>query len=783
MSAARSFAGKEDGTPFCEAPSWPFRATSHVPWLVLLIACSQYSASCIPAAFARNFRHAEVTFNAVRPVNNAENKPYAVVVTEFFHHGEIDPKGAKLLVVAANNEAVPTRILQLGPGDYCRLAFQTIPRQTRYDVFYGGEEPPRNVPPWTNRDGLLLETREYKHCNPNSLEAVREAFDSARPIGAGYVEGVHHSSNPYTLKAEPFLSRYSGFLNIETAGTYGFLTTSRDASFLLINDKLVVAAPGLHGPMRHARPGSRKDIQLAPGAHKFDYYHLAAGPEAVMAAAWEVNPLEEKPKPAAIPPSVFRTEQIGTLPAEVVTTRTLKSVPDFLVAVVGDVPLPDNPDPLVGVSFRNTSPQSLMAAGNVHWDFGDGQSSSEVNPNHVYLRPGLYEVTLTIRRLGRDLSTTNRIYIDRPLLTHRDEKKFHKLDDYLTIVRAYDPKVLDAASLRQLVEAYDAKAASMESLEPQAETPEEEETQPPRPEPASPGGRRSPADPEPAEETTLKYIEQAVQAGQVAFLDPGSKAAGDDDLLKLARIVAPMARDRLARSETAFQIWEGASRKVGSPEGKAECFVEAADIAINDLLKPAAMKTVLEAATRNLADTNTGRLAARLACIWGDFHAATGDGLAAREAYVKAERIAGQDRRYIERTAWRGAHSRSVEAFLRDNDYHRAIGQIRLWQTEFPTERIDGFLTLMYAKYWANLEQWDQAIAQAEQLQAVNPDSPYVDQILVLAAECEVKRKRPDRAIATLRSLLNEYPGSPLVPEVKKTLASLEAGEADTKRK
>ena len=56
---------------------------------------------------------------------------------------------------------------------------------------------------------------------------------------------------------------------------------------------------------------------------------------------------------------------------------------------------------------------------------------------------------------------------------------------------------------------------------------------------------------------------------------------------------------------------------------------------------------------------------------------------------------------------------------------------------------------------------------------AVNPDSPYIDQLLLLAAECEVKRDKLDRALATLESLLKDYPGSPLVPVVRKRLAEL----------
>ncbi|MDZ7617452.1 MAG: tetratricopeptide repeat protein, partial [Patescibacteria group bacterium] len=384
--------------------------------------------------------------------------------------------------------------------------------------------------------------------------------------------------------------------------------------------------------------------------------------------------------------------------------------------------------------------------------------------------------------LGRELAMSNRVYIDRPLLTRRDEKTFHKLDDYLPVLEGYDPKALDAASLRQLVEAYLAKAAGLENPEPQEEAakvaaPEAASTQI---EPPATGRRRLPAEPESEPVTARSYLEKALAAGQVAFVDAQSKATGDDELLKLARIIAPVARDQLTRSDVAFQIWEGASRRVRNPEAKAECFVEAADIAINDLLKAAAMKPVLEAAARSMVDASDGRQAARLAGIWGDFHAATGDGPAARDAYRKAEQVTAHHGKYTERTAWRGAHSRSVEAFLRDGEYHRAVDQLRKWQTEFPTERIDGYLTLMYARYWAELEKWPQAIAQAEQLQAVNPDSPYVDQALLLAARCEMKRQRPDRAVATLRSLLTEHPGSPLVPEVKKMLATLDAGDAAT---
>ncbi|MGB2110891.1 MAG: PKD domain-containing protein [Patescibacteria group bacterium] len=37
-----------------------------------------------------------------------------------------------------------------------------------------------------------------------------------------------------------------------------------------------------------------------------------------------------------------------------------------------------------------------MTADNYYWDFGDGNTSNEKNPNHSYSQPGIYDVTLVV---------------------------------------------------------------------------------------------------------------------------------------------------------------------------------------------------------------------------------------------------------------------------------------------------------------------------------------------------------------------------------------------------
>ena len=375
------------------------------------------AAVMIPAArlTAQTFHYAGTEFNAARTVEIPDEKHYTVVVTEFFHHGEISLDGKNVIVLAKNKTLVPMRVLQLGPGDFCRLAFQTERGQSEYEILYGGDPPTEALPPWTSRDGLLLETRHFRQCDLQKLDKVREAFEAAPPIGSDYVSEVRHACNPVTIQQGPFLSRYSGTLHIDVEGSYRIFTSSQDCSFLLIDDKLVIAAPGRHGPTGDTRPGTWKQIRLSAGLHKFEYYHAAASANTTMLAAWIAHPVSPKERPTAIGGEASTTYLVGHLPAGRVTTRTAKLVPDFLMKIAGEVPLPDNPLPMLGVAFRDASARSLSMQGKPLWDFGDGQTSTSANPNHVYLRPGLYTVKLTMKHNERPVEMVNRIYVDRPL--------------------------------------------------------------------------------------------------------------------------------------------------------------------------------------------------------------------------------------------------------------------------------------------------------------------------------------------------------------------------------
>lgn len=62
------------------------------------------------------------------------------------------------------------------------------------------------------------------------------------------------------------------------------------------------------------------------------------------------------------------------------------------------------------VDFQNDSKK----AESYTWDFGDGKTSSDENPNHKYYLSGKYEVALTAKKGRKEKVTVQEIYVDAP---------------------------------------------------------------------------------------------------------------------------------------------------------------------------------------------------------------------------------------------------------------------------------------------------------------------------------------------------------------------------------
>jgi hypothetical protein len=116
----------------------------HFHQLTLLIAAIVLIVGLPSPAHAQRHRWHNDDFAYRRTVDlptGMQTQPQ-IVVAEFFTHASWDraanPDGA--IVYTVDPEPVASRVLQLGPGDFARVAFQPVKEKSRYYVYYGGRQ-------------------------------------------------------------------------------------------------------------------------------------------------------------------------------------------------------------------------------------------------------------------------------------------------------------------------------------------------------------------------------------------------------------------------------------------------------------------------------------------------------------------------------------------------------------------------------------------------------------------------------------------------------------------
>jgi TolA-binding protein len=476
-------------------------------------------------------------------------------------------------------------------------------------------------------------------------------------------------------------------------------------------------------------PDSRGEISgtitLEPGAHTFEYYHAAGGDECCMVAAWT---LPGGGGPARISPNVFRFDRVLRVPPTQLEHRDRGYLPDFRMAVLDDIPSAEVDQPaMVRVQFVDASAELVTKGANYSWSFGDGQASEFPNPGHVFLQPGEYPIRFSLRRRGKDTSVTNRIYVTRQFILDSKGQEGEDLESYMETLKNYNSVNLNAAGLVQLVRAY-----------------------------------LSADDPV-----------SATQAAATAFFAPDDDT-GHTDVTRwaLAKMAGPAFRTQLDNPVTAAKLWTAASGQIKDRGLRAASAIEAADVLLNDLLLPADAKANLDFAEQYVGLVKP-IMASKYYRVLGDWQARGGNAADARSSYIKATARRELSYTAAESAAWRGAHAQSIEAFLRSRDLDRAREELEKWQVDFPRDKTEGYYSFLLMQYWVHREKFPQALAVASDLMVVNPRSPYIDRVLFLSAKCHEESKQIPRAIATLRSLLDEHPGSPLVEPAKRYIERL----------
>ena len=624
-----------------------------------------------------------------------------VAVCAFYTGGMAKPDASDVRVAINGRRLVGHRVLQAGPADLVRVAFEALPNITRYYIYYGnpGAPPPT---PWEIQRGVLLEARQWVLADrPAALPVIEAAWQKARPVGADFVSHISFGHHPFAADGTPTVFHYTGWFIPPRPGTYSIATSSDGGSWVVIDGRPVVAWPGPHGPVRDARHA--QDVVLTQALHRIDYWNVSHSGRTMMVAAWKA-PGDNQYR--AIPPAVFLPVAGAKLVEVDLKGETL--VADFFAEHADEAWWPSRY--AVRMAFRNLSKVVTVGrSGRFDWDFGDGQTSAELEPTHVYLAPGDYTVSLKASRATLSNTFRTNVRVERDWF-NQASRDVTPIARYAEAVARYDLAKLDVRNLVLAVDLFNHQKMQQPLIAAAAEL-------------------------------TLKRdgVLEKDLVDNGLLLGRTLRAAGRaDEALRAYRSIEPRIKAGRRRAEIAVQIGETLR---------------------TDLLRYDEAEKEYQRVLKTYTTTAGAEAELRRAHIGlGDVWRHRGDGEKAREAYAAAAaiRLTFQPPNVVAVRV--GTLARYVEEYTRERQWEWAFQFSDDWAWEFPLDKLKGHWSLLRAK--ALLARGDRpaALREAMDLLGASPDSTYAVRLLMFAAECHVADGQTDKARLLLQTAVEDYP-------------------------
>lgn len=595
----------------------------------------------------------------VKIVTPADDKQCDTAAVKLLCQGHARPDGADYRVLDGQGGAVPFQALFHDASRYSLISFRASDPNGTYYIYYGnsqasraaeeivvdprpGAGPPKNA--WLPHFGLVFSTlRRPEGDNPKTVDEL-SALLAASPAqdGARYQRRISDGFNPFG-SSNNYLSVYRGWLRIETAGRYRFCTASNEASFSFLDGKELVHWPGRHTAERGIHGEKNAAVELTPGWHYVEYYHEEVALQQMAFLGWS-PPNAPQDRFDAIPETAFPVPHQAVVTAyEARDGGAVRFEPTIVDTLW---PRSRHEGQFTRIKFRVDGATRQAGATDFRWEFGDGQTGTGAEVDHVYLTLGDVRVKLSAETPGGPLSA------DWPLAVYEVQ---HVTDlihegnpiEYARAVESYDRSRLEAASLKEL--AY----LLAEGDRPQAAHDAARDFV----------DRFGQQKPEWASAMRRLMAESSLKLGQ-----DNLDAAIADYLSSLTEQTPP---------EVRFEVLARLIRLVGIEGDQAERAGE-----IFEQAEAAAKQTRLTEAAR--AEFRDCAIAAGDVRLW---HAQRDE---ARNLYRRAEALASRRTAPQVRAAQVGAYPNMVREFIDSGDLGAALDVVDRWERAFPTEKIAG---------------------------------------------------------------------------------------------
>ena len=674
------------------------------PLLVLLCASTVWAADTWWNPKWRYRR--EITVEETKPTRLTGTD---IIRVEMATGGACKPDGSDIRVTTPMGKEVVSTVLTSGPGDRVRLAFAKQGALKKYYAYLGNPDAPPRGPNLPIQRGVLLETRRCRANPPGRFAEAQKIFQRSGPVmGRRFIDRIFLGHNPFGPD-EAVANLITGYIVAPRTGEYTFSCSSNNASFLLVDDELLINNGGWHRPQRDVRKIAR--VSLQAGLHKLTFYHINRRSSPVLVAAWKA-PGDRRVR--VIPPAAYSPVHAGRAGTMQQVSKPLDV--DFSPVHAGETFSANR------YYQRYTFTARTVGRGGKglkwEWDFGDGQTSTKDTVDHVYVADGMYTVTLTAKIPRGRLIRTNRIYVSRPW-DRVIQRQLDKTGDYAAIVAAYNFETLKA----------DAVGPAFELLK--------------------------------LNERTKDMIRACT-----AFLKRTKLPT--EGVLAIVPTVSEFLLGN-ARTDNAIKIYLVAADRCASPETAARMTIRAAKIVLNVKRDDQeAMKLYTRAQVR-YGKKITAATARDLQIGIGDVWRARGDYDKSAAAYRSAG--FGPLARQKKHPILRGDFARHVESYTQTSrNYEWAEQYIRRWARTFPADKLNGHLSLLTARLQMAQGRYAEVTIEADILTRVNPASNHGAQLLMLAVEAFRKMEKPDKAAETLKRIVDNFPESPLAIEAAKAL-------------
>jgi TolA-binding protein len=616
-------------------------------------------------------------------------------------------KGGADVRVVAGGEPVARTVVWAAPGRMCEVVFKLQADTDTYHIYYGNpdaKEPQAGV----DTSGLLiLETWERPRGSSNSWAEYWKLLDAKKKLYArGVRKRIYDGFNPFGPSGN-FLSIYRGKIKCPAAGEYTFATASDDASFLFIGRKLVAQWPGRHGGRDGTFGKYNGKIQLARGVHSIEYYHESSGGSQAVVAGW---------KPPAgrlgiIPGNAFIRPKSAWVAS---TMRRGKSVAaSFSYRKVSSIKIEG--ESFFLYRFRNKTPADASAK--CLWDFGDGTTSAEKEPEHVFTGEQCRKVRLTVTTGGG--SDAMERFVDTSILFLDTENvRQHK---YLRVAKDYQIEKMPPETLKGLLDLYNLADWTSHMARCLRVILEKSENL-----------------------TERERFEYGLRLA-MALLEEGDADAEKifSTLAANARpkYLAGMARLGLARAKLEISGNSGEARKI-------------AQQIINEF------------------GTSYKKICRLAELVIGDSHRAEGDAENARAAYERSKKYRTFKKDETQKAMKKGSYAQTVEHYLHRRQYRWALKTLKAWEDEYPAERLAGYTSLLKARAYFKLGKYGKASGVLDILVKANPRSNHAPDALMLLGECARALKDYKKAAEAFERVKKEYPESPNAPHAEKLAES-----------